>query len=88
MKNGTEITFDSGLSVAGDYILLDSDDKELRTVIVYQAGDTHPDGETDVRDLVAMKKVQEGVALTNWSGTMGACEADFSETDIIETLLK
>lgn len=88
MKNGTEITFDSDLSVAGDYILLDSDDKELRTVIVYQAGDTHPDGETDVRDLVAMKKVQEGVALTSWSGTMGACGADFSETDIIETLLQ
>lgn len=87
-KNDEKITLGEGLSVAGDYILYDSEGSELRTVIVYQTGDTHPDGETDVRDLVAMKKVQEGVALTSWSGTMGACEADFSETDIIETLLQ
>lgn len=88
IKNGEVITSGEGLSVAGDYILYDSEGSELRTVIVYQSGDTHPDGETDVRDLVAMKKVQEGVALTSWSGTMGACGADFSETDIIETLLQ
>ena len=86
MKGNTEMTFDTGLSVAGDYTL-HNENELVGEMILYQAGDVHPDSETDVRDLVAMMKVNANVAFDTWAGTMGAYKVGFSETEIINNLL-
>ncbi len=77
----------AGLGMPGDFLVCDTQDKQIGKVIVYNEKDTHPDGEVDVKDLVAMKKVKSGLALSTWSGTMGAYATDFDGTVIVDTLL-
>lgn len=77
----------AGLGISGDFLVCDTEDKQIGKLIVYNEKDTHPDGEVDVRDLVAMKKVKSGLALSTWSGTMGAYATDFDGTGIVDVLL-
>lgn len=81
------VNFEAGLNISGDYKVRDAEGVDIGQVILYETNDTHPDGEVDVADLVAMLKVQKGTALSTWSGTMGAYAADFSETGIINSIL-
>ena len=77
----------SGLGTSGDFEVCDVNDVQIGELVLFDEKDVHPDGKTDVRDLVAMKKVKCGVSLTTWSGTMAAYTADFDETVIIDALL-
>lgn len=77
----------AALGTAGDYLVKDASGQAIGQVILYESGDTHPDGVSDVKDLVAMIKVNANLALDTWAGTMGAYKADFSETTIINELL-
>ena len=86
LKN-VQITDYSTLNISGDYDVKDNSGALIGQVILYETNDTHPDGSIDTVDLVAMLKVQQGTALSTWSGTMGAYAADFSETGIINTIL-
>lgn len=77
----------SGLHTPGDMWVCDVNDMQIGQLILYKEKDTHPDSMVDVRDLVAMKKVQSGVALSTWSGTMAAYTTDFDVTVIIDSIL-
>ena len=77
----------SGFCIPGDYEISNKENAQIGELILYNQKDTHPDGEVDVRDLIAMKKVQCGVPLATWSGTMAAYITDFNNTVIIDELL-
>lgn len=77
----------SGLDTPGDMRVCDVNGMQIGQLILYKEKDTHPDSMVDVRDLVAMKKVQSGVALSTWSGTMATYITDFDATVIIDSIL-
>lgn len=83
----TQLENISEMKTPGDYEVRDAEGNAVGQVILYESNDTHPDGNVDVADLVAMLKVQNGIALSTWSGTMGAYAADFNETGIINSIL-
>ncbi len=79
---------DLGLSLPGVYEVKDANGNVIGSLILYREGDAHPDKETDVRDLVAMLKVQKGMTLSTWAGTTGACVPRFDIQAIVDTLLQ
>ena len=62
------------LDIPGDYdiTITDEESEYVRRVILYKAGDAHPDGEMNVADLIATKKAVEGIALQTEAGLKGA----------------
>ena len=62
------------LNIPGDYdiTITDEESEYVRRVILYKAGDAHPDGEMNVADLIATKKAAEGIALQTEAGLKGA----------------
>lgn len=78
---------ESGLDIPGDMGVYGVNDMQIGQLILYKEKDIHPDGMVDVRDLVAMKKVKDGVSLSTWSGTMAAYATDFNVTVIIDAIL-
>ena len=77
-----------GLSLPGDYEVKDSNGNVIGSIVLYKEGDAHPDKNTDVKDFVAMLKVQKGMTLSTWAGTTGACVPSFDIQAMIETLLQ
>ncbi len=75
--NGAAFTSGNTLSTPGDYTIVnkytDRNNKKVeltQQVVLYKRGDTHPDGKYDVKDLVAMKKHEQGIELDSKAGTM------------------
>lgn len=83
-----ELLGSTGLSLPGDYEVKDANDNVIGSLILYKTGEAHPDNGTDVKDLVAMLKVKNGMALSTWSGTTGACVPSFDMQAIVDTLLQ
>ena len=72
--NGEVKTSGTVLNTAGDYtiVVTDGSSEYTSTVILWERGDAHPDGKQTAQDLVAIKKVAEGMALSTESGQKGA----------------
>jgi len=69
--NGVATASGTELTVPGDYTIVktytDREDNEgtfTQFVSLYKQGDTHPDGEYDIKDLVAMKKYTQGIQIS------------------------
>ena len=87
-----DITIESfgsaGILFPGDYEVKDAKDNVIGSLILYKERDAHPDKNTDVKDLVAMLKIKNGMSLSTWSGTTGACVPGFDLQDMINTILE
>ncbi len=77
--NGTGVLTVNGtapgwtITIPGDYTINSTGDGSYRKrVILYYYGDAHPDGEMDVRDLVATKKALHQVSLSSYAAKKGA----------------
>ena len=67
------------LKNAGDYIIFNSNALYLKQVVLFRAGDAHPDDKVDVCDVIAAKKLLANTALDTKAGTLGA-DVDASGT--------
>ena len=87
--NGENMSNGDVLDTAQDYTIVRTEGNEeyTSTVILYKTGDAHPDGATDVCDLIAIKKLAAGHALSTESGQKGAdVNKDYvvSDADVIK----
>ncbi len=94
--NGAAVASGHTLSAPGDYTVVNKyKDRSGNTVeltqqiVMYKQGDAHPDGKYDVKDLVAMKKCEQGLPLDTKAGVMavegylGKIEAGVMQTFLL-----
>lgn len=84
--NGDEVVDGRTLSKPGDYLITctTGEDTVTKHVFLYSLEDAHPDGDVDVKDLVAVKKVMSKVSLATFAGTEAAdtnADGKVDETD-------
>ena len=74
-KDGKVYENEDYIIVSGDYTASSVVNKKavVQKIYIWKTGDTHPDNNLDVRDLVALKKAALGQTLTTKSG-MKACD--------------
>ena len=71
--NGEMVASGSLLKIPGDYVIVCTGEGEYRKkVALYRSGEAHPDNVYDVRDLVAIKKMEQGSELSSTSGRLGS----------------
>lgn len=72
-KDGADIT-GTKLTTVGTYdiVRVEQDTKFVQKVVLYKTGDTNGDGQTDIRDIIAIKKLLAGNTAQNLAGGYAA----------------
>ena len=81
--NGEAKESGSALEIPGEYRIqrTSTNDRTLeQDVVLYRRGDVHPDGNLDAKDLVALKKYQEGEALSE----AGAAAVELTDDPFVD----